>query len=54
MRAYEKEGYDFLARAFNDSKYLERLTGLDKLYAEGEAALGDVDWEEGEGDEFED
>jgi ubiquitin-like modifier-activating enzyme ATG7 len=31
---------------FNDSKYLENLTGLDKLYAEGEEALQDVDWDE--------
>jgi ubiquitin-like modifier-activating enzyme ATG7 len=35
-----------LLEAFNDSKYLEKLTGLDELYAEGEAALGDVDWDE--------
>jgi len=50
VKAYEEKGFDFLLEAFRDSKYLERLTGLDELYAEGEAALGDVDWEEEEGD----
>lgn len=46
LKAYEERGFEFLAEAFNDSKYLERLTGLDKLYAEGEAALEQVDWDE--------
>jgi len=50
LKAYEERGFDFLLEAFNDSKYLEQLTGLDKLYAEGEAALDDVDWDEEEGD----
>jgi len=27
------------------NKYLRTLTGLDKLYAEGEKALEDVDWD---------
>lgn len=42
-----------LLKAFNDQKYLESLTGLDKLFAEGEAALESVDWDEDEdgGDE---
>jgi ubiquitin-like modifier-activating enzyme ATG7 len=41
-----------LLKAFNDVKYLETLTGLDKLYEEGQAALDSVDWdeEEDEGD----
>ena len=38
-------------KAFNDTKYLEELTGLDKLFDEGEAALENVDWDEGEGGE---
>jgi len=46
LKAYEERGFDFLLEAFNDSKFLERLTGLDKLYEEGEAALDNVDWEE--------
>ena len=34
-----------LSKAFNETGYLESLTGLDKLYDEGEAALENVDWE---------
>jgi ubiquitin-like modifier-activating enzyme ATG7 len=44
-----------LLEAFNDTKYLEKLTGLDKLFDEGEAALECVDWDDdGEeaGDDF--
>ena len=37
-----------MMNAFNDSKYLERLTGLDKLYEDGEKALEDVEWIEGD------
>ncbi|KAG7096468.1 hypothetical protein E1B28_003901 [Marasmius oreades] len=51
IEAYEKEGFSMMLRAFNDPKYLERLTGLDKLYDEGEKAFEGVDWDEGE-DEF--
>jgi ubiquitin-like modifier-activating enzyme ATG7 len=35
-----------MLKAFNDRKYLETLTGLDKLYDEGEAALESVDWDQ--------
>jgi ubiquitin-like modifier-activating enzyme ATG7 len=48
IRAYEEEGFAMLLKAFNDTKYLEQLTGLDKLFDEGEAALERVDWDEGE------
>lgn len=44
-----------LLEAFNDTKYLEKLTGLDKLFAEGEAALEVVNWDDDEeeaGDDF--
>jgi ubiquitin-like modifier-activating enzyme ATG7 len=44
-----------LLEAFNDTKYLEKLTGLDQLYIEGEAALESVDWDnddEQAGDDF--
>ncbi|TFK37809.1 E1-like protein-activating [Crucibulum laeve] len=52
LQAYEKDGFDMLVKAFNDQKYLETLTGLDKLFDEGEAALEAVDWDEdGEGDD---
>jgi len=46
LKAYENEGFEMLVKAFNDVKYLETLTGLDKLFGEGEAALEAVDWEE--------
>jgi len=42
-----------MLKAFNDPKYLEQLTGLDKLFEEGEKALEDVEWaEEEDGDDF--
>lgn len=37
-----------MLQAFNEAGFLESLTGLDKLYDEGEAALEDVDWDEEE------
>ena len=54
LHAYETEGFDMLLRAFNETGYLEKLTGLDKLYEEGQAALENVDWdidEDGDGDD---
>ncbi|PPQ66819.1 hypothetical protein CVT24_008678 [Panaeolus cyanescens] len=50
LKAYETQGFDMLLQAFNDTKYLEKLTGLDKLFAETEAALESVEWA-GEGDD---
>ncbi|KAH0831017.1 hypothetical protein J3R83DRAFT_13502 [Lanmaoa asiatica] len=51
LRAYETEGFGMLLRAFNETGYLEALTGLDQLYDEGDKALENVDWEEdGEGE----
>lgn len=43
-----------LLKAFNDQKYLEALTGLDKLFNEGEAVLESVEWDEDDaaGDDF--
>ncbi|KAJ4468282.1 hypothetical protein J3R30DRAFT_3688002 [Lentinula aciculospora] len=46
LQAYESQGFDMMLLAFNDPKYLERLTGLDKLYEDGEKALADVEWVE--------
>ncbi|RDB29505.1 Ubiquitin-like modifier-activating enzyme ATG7 [Hypsizygus marmoreus] len=51
LQTYEKEGFEMMLKAFNDPKYLPALTGLDKLYDEGEAALESVDWDEEDGDE---
>ncbi|KAJ7211241.1 hypothetical protein GGX14DRAFT_449600, partial [Mycena pura] len=45
LKAYEAQGFDMILQAINDDKYLQKLTGLDKLYAEGEKALEDVDWD---------
>lgn len=36
-----------MLRVFNEQGYLESVTGLDKLHAEAEAAIADLDWEEG-------
>lgn len=46
LQAYEKDGFEMMLNAFTDQKYLPALTGLDKLYDEGEAALESVDWDE--------
>ncbi|KAF8804022.1 E1-like protein-activating [Phlegmacium glaucopus] len=48
LKAYETQGFSMLLQAFNDTKYLEKLTGLDKLFDEGEAALESVDWDDDE------
>ena len=54
VRAYEKDGFAMMLRAFNENKFLEELTGLDQLYREGEAALENVDWAEEAGDDEDD
>jgi ubiquitin-like modifier-activating enzyme ATG7 len=46
LKAYEKDGFDMMLKVFNEPGHLEALTGLDKLYDEGEAALENVDWDE--------
>ncbi|KZP04878.1 E1-like protein-activating [Athelia psychrophila] len=50
LKAYETEGFSMMLQAFNEPGYLEKLTGLDQLYAEGDAALENVDWDDDEGD----
>ncbi|CAE6484216.1 unnamed protein product [Rhizoctonia solani] len=51
LKEYESRGFEMALRAFNETGYLEKLTGLDKLYADSEAAMESVDWvEEGEGE----
>jgi ubiquitin-like modifier-activating enzyme ATG7 len=52
LERYESEGYSFLVQAFNDSHFLEKVTGLDKLYAEGEEALKDIEELDEEDDDF--
>jgi ubiquitin-like modifier-activating enzyme ATG7 len=42
-----------LEKAFNETGYLEKLTGLDKLYEEATAAMEEVGFdEEGDEDDF--
>ncbi|GAA5928268.1 hypothetical protein JCM10213_005691 [Rhodosporidiobolus nylandii] len=45
--AYEKDAFDLVLKAGENAKYLERLTGLDKLEEETERMMAEgVDWEE--------
>jgi ubiquitin-like modifier-activating enzyme ATG7 len=46
VMAYQEKGFEMLLAAFDDAKYLERLTGLDKLAEESEAAMANLDWDE--------
>ncbi|KAN0063852.1 Autophagy protein 7 [Thecaphora frezii] len=54
VEAYRQGGFEMLLRAFNEDKYLEKLTGLDKMYAEAEEMEAALDWDddedEGEGE----
>jgi ubiquitin-like modifier-activating enzyme ATG7 len=51
LKAYETQGFAMMLQVFDEPRYLEKLTRLDKLYDDGEAALETVDWdEEDEGD----
>lgn len=56
LDAYRAGAFELVERACADAKYLERLTGLDKLEEETEKLLAEgVDWEEedeGDGDDF--
>lgn len=51
LRAYEEGGFGMLLRACNETGYLEGVTGLDRLYDEGDRALESVEWEEEEEEE---
>jgi ubiquitin-like modifier-activating enzyme ATG7 len=50
--AYKKDGFDMLLHAFNETDYLEKLTGLDELHKESEAVLDSLEWEEGSEEDF--
>lgn len=51
--AYREQGFDMLLKAFEDATHLERITGLDKLADETDAALEAWDGDEDEeGDDF--
>ena len=47
VNTYRENGFNMLLRAFNETDYLEKLTGLDELYKESEAKMEDLDWDEG-------
>ncbi|KAG8714567.1 Autophagy protein 7 [Ceratobasidium sp. 423] len=47
LKEYESRGFEMALRAFNETGYLEKLTGLDKLHADSEAAMESLDWVEG-------
>ncbi|KAM0747191.1 E1-like protein-activating [Meredithblackwellia eburnea MCA 4105] len=46
VNAYQSEGFEMLRQAFDDAKYLEKVSGLDKMYAESEEIMESVDWDE--------
>ncbi|ORY74529.1 E1-like protein-activating [Leucosporidium creatinivorum] len=51
VSAYENDGFEMLVQAFADAKYLERLTGLDKMEEETEAMMEGLDWSGSENEE---
>ena len=54
LGAYAADAWGLVQRACGEPGYLEKLSGLDELYREGEQALEGVEWveedEEGEGE----
>ncbi|GAA6006191.1 Atg7p [Rhodotorula paludigena] len=49
LSAYRTDAFDLVQRACEDAKYLERLTGLDKLEEETERMLAEgVEWDDDE------
>lgn len=52
LAAYRSDAFGLVEKACEDAKYLEELTGLDKLGAETEKMLAEgVDWEEEDGED---
>jgi len=45
VKAYEKEGFNIVQRACDETGYLEKLTGLKETYNESEAVMEAVDWD---------
>lgn len=52
LAAYEKDGFEMLLKAFNDTEFLPELTGLKKMYEETQAALENDDLVDAEEDDF--
>ncbi|KZO99225.1 E1-like protein-activating [Calocera viscosa TUFC12733] len=46
VKAYEKDRFNMVQRACDETGYLEELTGLKELYSESEAVMEAVDWDE--------
>lgn len=49
---YRSKGFEMLLRAFNEGKYLEELTGLDRLQKESEEMMGGEEWDGSEEEDF--
>ncbi|EJU01568.1 E1-like protein-activating [Dacryopinax primogenitus] len=52
VKEYEKEGFNMVQRACDETGYLEQLTGLKDLYDESDAVMEAVEWDgdDAEGD----
>ena len=52
LEAYERDGFEMLLKAFNDTEFLPELTGLKRMYEETQAALENDDLVDAEEDDF--
>jgi ubiquitin-like modifier-activating enzyme ATG7 len=50
--AYRNGGMAMLMKVFNQTDYLEKLTGLDQLHKESEELMESLDWDEGSESSF--
>lgn len=49
---YRSKGFEMMLRAFNEGKYLEELTGLDRLQKESEEMMEGGEWDDSGDEEF--
>ncbi|OJJ88031.1 putative autophagy ubiquitin-activating enzyme ApgG [Aspergillus glaucus CBS 516.65] len=47
VNAYKEEGWEFVQKALNETGYVEELSGLREVQLTAEAAVDDVEWDEG-------
>ncbi|GJE98792.1 E1-like protein-activating enzyme [Phanerochaete sordida] len=52
LEAYERDAWALVRSACDETGFLEKLSGLDELYREGEEAIGDVEWVDEEDDDM--
>lgn len=52
LEAYENQGFEFLAKVFQDAKHLEDVTGLTQMKEESENL--DMEWADDDEEEDED